>query len=287
MKHHYVPQFLLREWAETTPDREVETFRLDLPGLPSSRHAPRYVGYEPNLYALTLPKVAGMEQQAVEKHLLRHIDTAAASVLQKLTHAGFASLTSNDRNDWIRFIMSLRVRQPSIVTQLRVEASEHLEASLRRMPEEYQTIAGESDPPSLLEWTRLNFPGLVENIGMSFFHTVVDDEKIGNKIHQMKWWLWDFSKEKNELLLSDDPCIFTKGIDDPDLVIALPIGPNKAFMATKTERVANLMRKQRPNNLLVRLNESSLNQARVRIFARDASPRRFIENRLRKFPRPQ
>jgi hypothetical protein len=96
----------------------------------------------------------------------------------------------------------------------------------------------------------------------------------------MKWWLWDFAREQNDLLLADQPCIFTAGIDDPDLMIALPLGPRKAFMATKSDHVATIMRRQRPKDLLMRLNESSLNQARARLYARDASPRRFISNRL-------
>jgi hypothetical protein len=280
MRHHYVPQFLLRAWADTQLDSKVEIFRLDLSHLLSSRHAPKHTGYEENLYALTMPVVAGMEQQAVEKHLLRHIDDLAARVLRKLTTAGLAGLTLHDRCDWARFLMSLRLRQPRVIQQLRTESSEHLEVSLLEGPEEYEAVAGAGDPPTLVDWTRKNYPGLIENFGMSFFHKLVDNPKIGEKILRMRWWLWDFTREQKDLLLADQPCIFTKGIDDPDLVIALPIGPRKAFMATSTDRVATIMRRQRAKDLLMRMNESSLNQAHVRIYARDASPRRFIHNRL-------
>jgi Protein of unknown function (DUF4238) len=280
MRHHYIPQFLLRAWAETQPDRKVQTFRLDLPHLPSSRHAPKHIAYEENLYALTMPAVAGMERQAVEKYLLRRIDNLAAGVLRDLTATGLSCLTPEDRCDWARFLMSLRLRQPHIVQQLRIASSEHLEASLAERPEEYDAVAEAGDPPILLQWTREKYPGLIENFGMSFFHKLVDNKEVGGKILRMKWWLWDFSSEQHDLLLADQPCIFTKGIDNPDLVIALPIGPSKAFMATRTERVATLLRAQRPKDLLMRMNESSLNQARVRVYARDASPRRFICNRL-------
>lgn len=280
MRHHYVPQFLLRAWAEATPDKKVEAFRLDLPRLPSSRHAPKYTAYEEGLYALSAPVVAGMEQEAVEKHLLQHIDSLAAGVLRKLTAGGFTGLTPHDRCDWARFLMSLRLRQPSIVQQLRTESSEHLESLLIDKPEEYDADDGMGNPPTLLDWTTKNYPGLIENFGLSFFHELVDSPEIGEKIIRMTWWLWDFTREHNDLLLADNPCIFTKGIDDPDLVIALPIGPRKAFMATSTDRVAAIMRRQRPKYLLARLNESSLGQARVRVYARDESPRRFITNRL-------
>lgn len=280
MRHHYVPQFLLRAWAETTPDKKVECFRLDRPHVPSSRRAPKYTAYEENLYALTMPVVAGMEQQAVEKHLLRHIDNLAAGVLRMLITTGLTGLTPENRSDWARFLISLRLRQPGIVQQLRTEASEHLEASLINTPEEYDAVAEIGDPPTLVEWTTKNYPGVIENAGLSFFHKLVDNPEIGLKILRMKWWLWDFTREHNDLLLADHPCVFTAGIDDSDLVIALPIGPRKAFMATSTDRVATIMRRQRPKDLLMRLNESSLGQACVRVYARDASSRRFICNRL-------
>lgn len=156
MRHHYVPQFLLRAWAKSAPDHKIETFRLDLPHLPSSRHGPRHTAYEDNLYSLTKPNVAGMEQQAVEKHFLRHIDELAAGVLNKLIVTGFKELTPRDRSDWARFLMSLRLRQPAMVQQLRTESSEHLKASLADKPEEYDALAGIADPPTLEEWTNLN-----------------------------------------------------------------------------------------------------------------------------------
>lgn len=262
------------------PDKKIEIFRLDLPSLSSSRRAPRYTAYEEDLYALTMPVVAGMQRQSVEKQLLQHIDNRAANVLYKLTTEGLTALTPENRSDWVRFLMSLRLRQPNIVQQLRTESSEDLEASLNDNPDEYDAVAEGGSPPTLVEWVRSHYPGLIENFGMSFFHKLIDHPELGEKIFRMKWWLWDFKPQRNDLLLADHPCIFTKGIDDPDVVIALPIGPRTVFMATRTDRVAAIMRRQRPKDLLMRMNESSVGQARARIYARDALPRRFICNRL-------
>ncbi|MGD9843720.1 MAG: DUF4238 domain-containing protein [Steroidobacteraceae bacterium] len=107
MRHHYVPQFLLREWADGTVDSRVEVFRLDLAGLKSSRLAPKNTAYEDNLYSLTKPIVAGMEQHAVEKLCLRHIDECGARVHRKLEVNGLRALTPRDREGWVRFLMSL------------------------------------------------------------------------------------------------------------------------------------------------------------------------------------
>jgi len=280
MRHHYVPQFLLRSWAESTPDGKIEVFRFDLDKLISSRRTPRNTGYENDLYALSKPIVAGMEQHAVEKHFLRHVDNVAARVRTKLEKSGLRTLTDEDRVHWTQFLMSLRIRQPEVVQMLRDDAERRFRATLAAEPEQYEELAEPEGPPNLEEWTNKHFPGLIENIGLSFFKKLVDNPEIGNKILRMKWWVWDFSAVSHDLLVADHPCIFTCGIDDPNLVIALPISPKKAFMTTCSDRVAEIMRRQDARHLAARLNESSVAQARVRICARDRSSERFIRKRM-------
>lgn len=280
MKHHYVPQFLLRAWSDKTPDGKVETFRLDLPGIPSTRHAPRHTAFENDLYALTREVVAGLEKHAVERRFLRIVDDAAARVRQKLDTEGLNVLSVDERMEWARFLMSLHVRQPHRVHHLRTLAAEQLHAKLTERPERYEELTGKGAPPTLLEWTKQQFPGLIESFGMSFFHEVVDNPEIGTKILGMRWWLWDLSEAPHELLISDQPCIFTHGINDPSLIIALPVGPRKAFMTTNSDHAASVVRNLHPRELVSRMNSSSLNRARVRVYATDARQRRFIENRM-------
>lgn len=283
MKNHYNPQFLLGGWAEKSVDGKVQIFRLDIKGIPTSRRTPKFTGFENDLYALSKSVVAGMEKHTVEKKILSHIDHQASLVRNKLESIGLSSLTTKNLWDWVYFLMSLRLRQPQMIQKLTEEASTALKESLSTEPAEYETLAQEGDPQTLEEWTEKSFPGLVENFGLSFFHELVGNPKIANKIMKMKWWICDFTGLKNELLIADDPCIFTKGIDDPNLIIALPISPTKAFLATQSKEMAALIPRQDPNNLVIRLNESSLNQARIRIYARNKSPERFIHNRLRKW----
>ena len=282
MRHHYVPQFLLGPWAENNPDRKLEVFRLDLPNISSSRHTPKYTGFDDDLYALTKEVVAGMEKQAIEKKFLMSVDHRGSVARSKLESQGLKSLSDEERVDWARFLMSLRIRQPEIVHQLQKEAKEHLRKSLNENPEEYDKLITDGEPETLEEWTESQYPRLIDNIGLSFFHELIDNPHYGNRILQMKWWIWDFSGVSYELLLSDHPCIFTSGIDDPNCVIALPISPKKAFIATQDDNVANRLRQSRTRELAVSLNESSVLQARVRIYARYQLPAmRFIENRMR------
>lgn len=279
MKHHYVPQFLLSAWAAGSPDGKIEVYRLDLPGIPSSRRAPRYTGFEPDLYALSRPSVAGMEQQAIETRFLRRIDDLAAQARQKLADKGLRSLSSEERASWTRFLMSLRLRQPDLISYLKQESSTRFRETLAQDPEEYEAEAAPDDPPTLEEWADENLPGLIENIGLSFFSGIVENEVIGTRIFRMKWWLWDVAMAPHDLLIADNPCIFSAGIDDPDLIIALPISPTKAFFATQSKKTAEGLRNSNPRDVVTRLNESSINQAQVRIYARNKSHLRFVRNR--------
>ena len=280
MKHHFIPQFLLKAWADTTEDAKLEVFRLDLPNFPSSRWMPEYTAYEDNLYTLTKPVVAGVKQQAIETDFLQRVDSDGAMVLHKLSTMGLSNLSPQELGVWAYFIESLLFRTPDAASWLRAKAPNNLRASLNERPEEYDAIAATCDPPTLADFVEENFPGYIENYGIMSLGKLVCDQERVEKILHMRWWLWDFSGQKNHLFLADRPCIFTANIDDPDLIVALPIGPWKAFMATKTEGVASAVRQQRRQDLLMQINESSLGQAKQRVYARDASPRCFISNRL-------
>jgi hypothetical protein len=283
MRHHYVPEFLQKPWTENTSDGKLEVFRLDLSHVPSLRHTPKHTGFDDNLYALTKDAVAGMDQQAVEKLFLRNVDNSAALVRNKLERQGLMSLTLEDKVHWTRFIMSLPFRQPDIVHLLKQSATENLKESLNEDPEEYEELNSAGDPLSLEELTEKEYPGLIENFGLSFFDQLVDNPLYGNKILNMNWWLWDFQDVPYELLLSDHPCMFTSGIDDPKCIIALPISPKKAFMAIQSDQIAKTLRRVKPKDLVMLINESIFMQARVRIYARNQLPaRRFIENRMHK-----
>ena len=282
MRHHYVPKFLLKAWSSTTNDEKVEGFRTDLPNAPSKRWAPKATGYEDNLYALSQPSVAGVNKQDVETGPLQTLDSNAARVLEKLHSSGLSCLTHDDLRFWVYFVMSLKIRTPDAVNLIRTEGSAYLASSLNDKPEEYDAISDVSDPSTLTRWTEKHMPGLLDNFGVLSIDKLIFNQKVAVELLRMTWWIWNFEGQKNHLLLSDRPCIFTTNWDGPDLVVALPIGPRKAFMMTKGERVANIMKSQRRRDLLTRINESSLNQAKSRIYARDRSPHRFICNRLAK-----
>lgn len=277
MDHHFVPVFLLRQWTVGSSDGRLQTFRLDLPHAPTKRFKPKATGYEPDLFALTKPTVAGVDQQAVETRLLQAVDDTAATARQKLDTEGLQSLSLQQRVHWVRFLMSLRVRRPPFVDHLKREATEILRKNLAADPEEYESVRGNAAEATLEEWAEAKFPGLVENIGMaSMFSKLVLNPKIGNRLLNLRWWLLDLSPSGRDLLLADDPLIFLGGIDQPGLIVALPISPNKLFLLTK-----NPLNEMSDRTLVELVNGQSILNARTWLYARDDSHQRFILNRMR------
>ena len=280
MRHHYVPEFLLKAWAETSADEMIEAFRLDIPGFPSKRHSPKGSGYETDLYALTRDQVGRFDKQAVETDCLKHIDNEAARVLRKMLIGDLLKLTERERIDWATFLMSLIVRTPDNIKFLNSEAPKKLKAILDAKPEKYGAISEAAGPPTLSEFTEQVRPGLIENFGTLLIKDLTIDPELGNKILSMNWGCVSFSGQKDHLLLSDLPITLSEDIDHPDLIIVLPISPHMAFMATNTKRTVNVIQKSRQQRLMMLINKASLNQTKKRIYARNRSPYRFICNTM-------
>ena len=208
MKHHYIPEFFLKQWTSKTRCDDTESlvaFRIDLKHVPSSYLAPAATAREQDLYALSTP-VTGLDPQIVETQLFQKIDDSAALALDTMLSEDLRGLTHQQRCSWVWFIMSLRTRTPEAVSLLDSQGLEHLHRALTERPEEYKAIAEPSDPRTLKEWTEVHLPGLMENFGKLSLDKVIGNSRVGDKILNMKWFLWDFSRQRNHLLLSDRPC---------------------------------------------------------------------------------
>lgn len=81
MKHHYVPQFLLRRWCDA--QGRVQSFKVVNGNVAANALAPEYTGYEDDLYAVGTNQV-GVEQDHLERRLFGPIDSDAAVALGKI-----------------------------------------------------------------------------------------------------------------------------------------------------------------------------------------------------------
>ena len=280
MKQHFIPQFLLRAWSATNMDRKIEVFRLDKPNFPSKRMSPKSTAYEEALYSLPNAVSAGVELNPVETETMLAIDCEGAKVLRMLNSSGLKNIEPQELYTWAVFLNSLLFRTPEAVSWLRGRAPNHLRASLAERPEEYISIKEEVDPPRATDFFETYLPGYTEDFGILNLAGVIENKEYIQTLLNMRWSSFDLSGENNHLILADRPCILTAGIDNPDLMVILPIGPHKVFIATREERVVHSIGRLTRKEILTRINEESLKTAKQRIYALNAQPRRFIQNRL-------
>lgn len=279
MRNHYVPQFLQRPWT-TGPKGELISYHLRDGRVHATPKVPKSVGYQNDMLSLTRDQIAGMDRHAIEEVVLKQVDNDAAKVWAKLRDRKLATLTARDRCDWVRFLMSLRLRAPHMVNQLKTESRVELRRSLREDHRKYEHLATEAgDPETMEEWTERQFPGLIENFGLSFFHKLLNDEKIGSQLLRLKWWVFDLSKCPHRLLLGDRPCLFFGGIEHPNVAVALPIAPDMAFIATRGDILAKGLPETPPRKIVEQLNDMTVKEADKYIFGQDTRSLRFIENR--------
>ena len=113
IRHHYVPQFYLREWAG--PDGRLFWYHRPFNRVVVRHELPKNIAYEPYLYTIR----GTTDPQILEKKFFSDLDNYAALVLQRLS--GVASrlnileredLKDTQRVDWTMFIQSLHLRGP-------------------------------------------------------------------------------------------------------------------------------------------------------------------------------
>jgi Protein of unknown function (DUF4238) len=283
MRNHYVPQFLQAPWADPS-DSRLHVYHITPTGVRVRRKPPVSTGYETDLLALSVDSVVGMQRHMIEEEFLKGIDNDAAIVRTKLCGHGLPSLSQKQRCDWVRFIISLRLRQPEIIHELVAQSEEKFRTSLRDADAREFSLASTEDSTSLEEWSSTEFPGLIENFGLTFFHDLLDDEKAGNLILQLKWWVYDVSKSPNRLLLGDRPCVFFGGIEDANFGMVLPISPNKMFIATRGEARTKQIRSISPDKMVAWVNDATVTQAEKYVYGHDATSLRFLQNRRASVP---
>jgi hypothetical protein len=145
-KHHYLPVFYISHWAGA--DGKVVRYYRPHREVVASPITPQHTGYEPGLYGLEgcSPDV----RNSIEKNFMAPVvDSPASRALDVLNERDNAKLTTELRQAWTRFVMSLHVRNPAKVDHITRQAGAGLRQSLCANPEEYEAVRGANAPPYL------------------------------------------------------------------------------------------------------------------------------------------
>lgn len=277
MKHHFLPIFLLKQWAAS--DGRVATYRRRDGGHRVRHFHPRGIGYVTDLLALNRDYVGTMERQHLEKYVFQDVDSLAAKVRDKLNRDGADSLSSEDRVAWARFLMSLQMRQPQLVQMVRDVGKSTLLDKLQTTAEEDVILRQFGEPGGLADFLERQTPGMAENFGLTLLPSMLDDMKTIQRLASLKWLRVLFPWATHEVMISDAPSMLHAALDDPKFVWALPLSPRSAFFATEDEATIGRILGANSGFIVRALNVQACFQTRDRLFARGASNQNFVQRR--------
>lgn len=280
-KHHYLPVFYLKQWA----NREGKIIRYYRPRpndkVVTHTISPKNTGYERGLYGLEgVAPEAG--RNSIEKDFMSPVvDDPAARALEVLIQRGNSKLTPEHRQAWIRFVMSLHVRNPDQVAHVVSMFKNHFR-SLNDLPgdPEYDAVRGNQDPPTLFEWVEQNAPVTFSHSGKKLLPHIIMNPETGDAIIRMHWWVVGIPADCHDLLTCDRPVFMSHGVADERCFIAVPLSPRFAFFATHNQVIMDKVMSKGMKTVAKLFNESFVTQAEKHVYGVHGLHLRFVEQRL-------
>lgn len=197
----------------------------------------------------------------------RRIDDPAAPIAQKIVEGGLLKLTDDEKSDFSRFVLSLRVRHPDAVALAREEGERTLRAGLDRDPEEYLAAKAATSPPTFGEWVEKNAEAVIPNFGMSLLPKVIADDAIGERLFRSRWATYDARKANTDFLIGDRPCLLSGNAVSGDFTIALPLSPKILLLIASHPDRIDIFRSGKQTDVVKRINKLSVTEAAQRVFA--------------------
>ena len=278
--HHYLPIFYLKAWCAS--DGKVVRFYRPHDVVVATPVSPDNTAFEPRLYSLE--GYPAEQVQTVERdYMSRTVDSPAAVALRVLLEKRPSGMTVEMRNAWTRFVMSMQLRNPFTLQEVKAVADSTLRENLFKADDpEYQAIRDQGDPPTFYEWALKYAPHQMDSMHKAWLPGLIEHEKIGTHIMNMHWSVVDVSKGRFSLLTGDRPYISTHGLGDAKAVIALPISPELLFIASNSANAVQRFRSQPPSDTARRLNTHIARLAVKQVYSDSRAPLPFVEKHLRR-----
>ncbi|MFG1270969.1 DUF4238 domain-containing protein [Xanthobacter flavus] len=274
--HHFVPQFLLRRWADA--DGRVQAWRWDGGQVRNFRVRPSETANVRNLYAREL--VPADERDKVER-FLGALEARAAAAIDATVSGDFSLLPDEHLRNLAVFMIASHVRLPHHIDHMRAEGRRLVEEALSRPDPDFERL-NTTSARNLLEWTRQHHPARIANFGIDTLPGVVLRGGSLDKLLKMKWMLSNFETTPFEVLLSDRPLVLYGGIDNPHHLQAFAIGPRHIIFAAPSGETLTRITRWLPRDVVRGFNQAVVGQCAR--FAYGRAEARFIEKFLPRSP---
>ena len=274
-KHHFIPQFLLAEWAVN----DGKLWRFTRPygrKIAKKEVSPAEIGYERFLY--TTPGIPEEYAQQFEAKFLSPVDSRAADAHKVLLQDEPIVWTQPIRSDWTRFIGSLFFRTPENLAAYKEAIGLVLSRDTPELRAAYLLDKPDDWPDTFHEAMATVAPNWAEVVAMELLRRLIDDGQRGEKINGMVWTTGELNGGL-EFLISDALMQHTTPIIAKGSYIVMPISPKRIFVATSTgdDETLEMFKSIGSKDLVQQVNKVVVSRASVFVGATSLDQLAFVE----------
>jgi hypothetical protein len=160
-KHHYIPEFYLKQWAGA--DGRLCEYARPYDQVKAQMKHPGGTGYVRGLY--TIKGVPTELEDAFENQFLSIADGTAAVALQVMLQDRTIP-PMREKQAWVRFILTLIHRNPEGVARNFAKLKAYFDgAGPKELLKDYENLKQKDDPSTAEEWLEKNRARLAEISG--------------------------------------------------------------------------------------------------------------------------
>lgn len=280
-KHHFLPVFYLKQWADDASGRIVE-FSAPYKNLVKPKRVhPEGTGYIHKLYAQEgLPPEAASR---MESDFFSPVDSRAADALHILINGH--SIPEAQRRAWATFIASLMCRMPQdveMVKNMTKELTELISPLFRRF---YEASKPADEPSRFDELTEQLIASSADR-GLRQLERLITHQRVVEGLCAMHWALVSVRADR-ELLTSDRPVIYTNVLGHPESHVVLPVGPQRLFVAVHDTDFLSNFQHMKSIDLVDLANTAAVEQANRYAYGRNDDQLDFVQDHLGQNQNPQ
>jgi len=216
----------------------------------------------------------------VESKFMHMVDTQANYAIEKIIRGDGDVWDPKQRDGWVRFILSLRFRNPEAVQCLKQQMHNVWVAGLDNLRINYVSKKRPTDPLTFEEFkarTEIESP---QKAALILLQQIIDNERVGPTIIEMRWSRVSLSASRHSLLTSDRAVYMPLGLAAKDAYIALPVAPKVLFVADHDGAWGRRLGQGDPTKVVAAVNQAVVSQARLFVWGVDATQLRFVQNHM-------
>jgi uncharacterized protein DUF4238 len=271
-KHHYVPQWHLRQWVSS--DYKLQSFmRLEDGSLSSRRISPKSIAFEQDLYSWASQNHDN--PQELEKEFFQKLDTTAAQAAEILREPGTTPMPMDLRSHWARFLTASILRLP---LELQMIKSYSRDLYLDQVESMSATKVKQITQNEWAKFIDTFFPGYLSDLSLKSYIDFLQDHQSIDTWLRLQWWVEKVDNAQYSLLTSDKPLIMRgiQGMKEGFLAF-MPLSPRRLFCATDDPLMAYLIVNGQSDFCVNWSNNLQIKMARKYLFAEDEKLQWHIE----------